>query len=180
MKINPLHSLIRPLSSGEAGLLRRFLYEAIFVPEGMPAPPESIVDAPELKVYTEDFGSRKDDLCLVAEQHGVVVGAVWTRIMDDFGHVDGQTPSLAISLLPEYRGKGTGSRLLSAMLELLRQKGYSRVSLSVQKENRAALQLYLKHGFHTVRESDEEYVMVAELGGNHLHRAFFEKREATD
>lgn len=134
----------------------------------MPAPPESIVDAPELKVYIENFGSRKDDLCLVAEQDGVVVGAVWTRIMDDFGHIDGQTPSLAISLLPEYRGKGTGSRLLSAMLELLRQKGYSRVSLSVQKENRAALRLYLKHGFLPVRESGEEYVMVAELGGNHL------------
>lgn len=167
MTNNPIPSLIRPLSSGEAGLLRRFLYEVIFVPEGVPTPPESIVDAPELKVYIEDFGSRKDDLCLVTEQDGVVVGAVWTRIMDDFGHIDVQTPSLAISLLPEYRGKGTGSRLLSAMLELLRQKGYSRVSLSVQKENRAALRLYLKHGFHTVRESDEEYVMVAEPGGNH-------------
>ena len=27
-----------------------------------------------------------------------VVGAVWVRIMDDYGHIDNDTPSFAISL----------------------------------------------------------------------------------
>ena len=50
------------------------------------------------RVYIDDFGTQKGDNCLVADFGGKVVGAVWTRIMDDYGHVDDETPSLAISL----------------------------------------------------------------------------------
>jgi hypothetical protein len=31
--------------------------------------------------------------------------------MRDYGHVDDETPSFAISLVPKYRGKGIGTRL---------------------------------------------------------------------
>ena len=40
---------------------------------------------PELKLYYEDFGAGKADFSLVAENDGKVVGAVWTRIMNDYG-----------------------------------------------------------------------------------------------
>jgi len=40
----------------------------------------------------------------VAEVDGKIVGAVWVRIMNDYGHIDNETPSLAISLYKEYRG----------------------------------------------------------------------------
>lgn len=66
-----------------------------------------------------------------------MVGAVWTRIMDDYGHVDDETPSFAISLYKEYRGQGIGSQLMVKMLELLKWRGYERTSLAVQKENYA-------------------------------------------
>ena len=69
------------------------------------------------------------------------------------------TPSLAISLLPEYRGLGIGTQLLRALLLLLRENGYRRVSLSVQKEN-SALRLYQRMGFHTVAEKGTEYLML--------------------
>lgn len=80
-------SVIRPLREEEIALLCDFLYEAIFIPEGVEAPPKSVVDLPELRLYIEDFGKWADDLCLVAECDGKVVGAVWTRIMNDYGHV---------------------------------------------------------------------------------------------
>jgi len=35
---------------------------------------------------------------LVAEIKEKIVGAVWARIMDDYGHIDDETPSFAISL----------------------------------------------------------------------------------
>ena len=143
----------------ETSLLRDFLYEAIFVPEGMNAPPRNVVDLPELQVYIQDFGSRIGDYALVAESFGRVLGAVWVRLMNDYGHVDDQTPSLAIALYVEYRGKGIGTALLQAMLGLLSSEGYKKVSLSVQKANPAA-RLYERLGFKTVRETDEEYVMV--------------------
>ena len=94
------------IHKNEVVLLKDFLYEAIFIPEGVTPPLKSILDQPELRVYIEDFGSRKGDYCLVADYDGKVVGAVWTRIMNDYGHVDDDTPSFAISLYKEYRGKG--------------------------------------------------------------------------
>lgn len=151
--------VIRPLQAAETPLLRDFLYEAIYVPEGVEPPPRSVVDLPELQVYIQDFGSRPGDNALVAESRGRVVGAVWARLMNDYGHVDDQTPSLAISLYPKYRGKGIGTQLMRAMLDRLHREGYAQVSLSVQKTN-PAVRLYERLGFKTVRETDEEYVMV--------------------
>ena len=154
--------VIRALRDGEAGLLRDFLYGAIFIPEGIEAPPRDIVEKPELRVYTDDFGNRKGDNCLVADFGGKVVGAVWTRIMDDYGHVDDETPSFAISLHKEYRGQGIGSQLMVKLLELLKWQGYERASLVVQKAN-YAVKMYKDVGFKTVDENAEEYIMVCEL-----------------
>lgn len=156
---------IRPLHPEEVGLLRDFLYEAIFIPEGAVAPPKSIIDLPELSVYIENFGKKKDDLCLAAEYEGKVIGAVWTRMMDDYGHVDDYTPSLSISLYEEFRGKGIGTRLMIEIISLLKGKGYDRVSLSVQKAN-FAVRMYLKLGFCIIKETEEEYVMIKALNGD--------------
>ena len=95
----------------------------------------------------------------MAEVDGKVVGAVWTRIMDDYGHIDSQTPSLAISLYKEYRSQGIGTRLLRRMLEKLKTDGYKSVSLSVQKAN-YALQMYRKAGFIPVSDHGDELLMI--------------------
>lgn len=154
--------VIRNLRKDETELLKDFLYEAIFIPEGVEAPEKDIVEKPELRVYTDDFGNRKGDNCLVADFGGKVVGAVWTRIMNDCGHVDNETPSFAISLFKEYRGQGIGSQLMVRMLELLKWQGYEKASLAVQKAN-YAVKMYESVGFKTVDENDEEYIMVCEL-----------------
>ena len=103
---------IRKLRDDETDLLKDFLYEAIFIPEGMEPPEREIIKKPELRVYTDDFGTREGDNCLVAEENGRVIGAVWTRFMKDYGHVDDDTPSFAISLYKEYRGKGIAGKLI--------------------------------------------------------------------
>ena len=153
---------IRALRADETELLKDFLYQAIFIPKGAEAPPETIVDLPELAVYYKDFGTGPADICLVAEESGRVVGAVWTRIMDDYGHVDDATPSLAMSLYREYRGRGYGTALLRGMLKLLKEHGFGRASLSVQKAN-YAVRLYTAAGFRTVKETSEEFIMIREL-----------------
>ena len=155
--------VIRDLKKSETELLKDFLYEAIFIPEGVEAPEKDIVEKPELRVYTDDFGSRKGDNCLVADLGGKVVGAVWTRIMNDYGHVDDDTPSFAISLYKEYRGKGIGTELMRRMLRLLKEQGCRQASLAVQKAN-YAVKMYEKVGFRTIDENAEEYIMVCDLG----------------
>ena len=92
--------------------LSSFLYDAIFVRPGETPPPYSIVEKEELKVYTENFGKEKDDHLLYAEEDERIVGCVWVRVMDDYGHIDDETPSLAISVKKEYRNRGIGRRLM--------------------------------------------------------------------
>lgn len=153
---------IREIQKQEYPLLDHFLYEAIFIPEGIEPPPKTIIASPELQVYVAGFGEAKDDLGLVAEVSGKIVGAVWVRIMNDYGHIDDETPSLAISLDQEYRGLSIGTALMREILDLLKIHGYSRVSLSVQKAN-YAVKLYQKVGFEIVTENEEEYIMVRYL-----------------
>ena len=154
--------LIRKLSIEESDLLKDFLYEAIFIPEGVEAPARAIVERPELRIYYDDFGSRPGDHCFAAETEGNVVGAVWTRIMNDYGHVDDETPSFAISLLPDFRNKGIGTRLMREMLSLLKECGYKQASLAVQKAN-YAVRMYKEVGFEIIDENEEEFIMVCRL-----------------
>lgn len=153
---------IREIRKDEYELLNDFLYEAIFIPKGGEKPPREIIKNEELQVYTKDFGLLKDDNCLVAEVNDKVVGACWTRIMNDYGHIDKETPSFAISLYEEYRGKRIGTKLMKEMLKLLKEKGYSKASLSVQKKN-YAVKMYENVGFKIVSENEEEYIMVCNL-----------------
>ena len=64
----------------EVEILATFLYEAIFVPEGIIAPSKDIINQPELQVYVKNFGENKGDICLVAQVENEIVGAVWDRV----------------------------------------------------------------------------------------------------
>ncbi len=154
--------IIREIEEDEYSALDEFLYEAIFIPEGVQAPSKSIILNDDLQVYVKDFGSKKDDKCFVAESEGKIVGAVWVRIMKDYGNVDDRTPSFAISLYKEYRGYGIGTKLMKTMLGHLRKSGYSQCSLAVQKAN-YAVKMYLHVGFEIVDENEEEYIMICRL-----------------
>ena len=153
---------IRTISEEEESLLQDFLYQAVFVPEGVPAPPKSIISQPELRIYITGFGTKKDDIGLVAEVNKKAVGAVWVRIMSDYGHIDNATPSIAVSLYKDYRGYGIGTALMKEMLRILKDRGYKQVSLSVQKAN-YAVNMYQKTGFEIVDEKGEEYIMLCRL-----------------
>lgn len=125
----------------------------------------------ELVLNTENYAAWRSDLskteaisdkALIVEVDGNIVGAIWARIMNDYGHIDENTPSLAMSVLKAYRGMGIGTLLLTQMLLAEKAAGYAKISLSVQKDN-YAVKLYRKAGFTTVKETTEEYIMVADL-----------------
>lgn len=154
--------IIREMRKEEYCILGDFLYEAIYIPDGIKRPPKSIIKCPELQEYIVEFGERKHDKAMVAEIQGNVVGAVWVRIMNDYGHIDNDTSSLAMSVFKKYRGLGIGTLLLEYLLSVERMEGYSKISLSVQKNN-YAVKMYEKVGFNIVDENSEEYIMVVNL-----------------
>ena len=67
--------LLRGMEVNEKDILRDFLYEAIFIPEGVKPPDRSIIEQPELRIYYEDFGTGRADHCIVADDNGKVIPA---------------------------------------------------------------------------------------------------------
>ena len=158
--------IIREIKKAEYDLLNDFLYEAIYIPDGVEPPPKSIINCPGLQEYVFEFAKRKDDRALVAEVQGTVIGAIWVRIMNDYGEsdIDNDTPSLAMSVFQKYRGQGIGTSFFTATIIVSGKKsfGYSKISLSVQKNN-YAVKMYKKAGFLVVDENSEEYIMTINL-----------------
>ena len=152
---------IMEMDRADYPLLEEFIYWAIFTPPGAALPARSIVFSPDVFVYIENFGSESD-CAVAAKADGKTIGAAWTRIIPAYGHVDDQTPELAISVLPEYRNQSIGTRLMRALFALLAQRGYKQTSLAVQKENPAA-NFYLRLGYKIISEKPEEYIMIKKL-----------------
>jgi ribosomal protein S18 acetylase RimI-like enzyme len=159
---------VREIAKKEYPLLEGFLYYAIFIPEGEKPPPREVIFEPEIYVYIKGFGLNSD--CgVVAERDGEIVGAAWTRIIPAYGHIDNDTPELAISVLPEHRGQGVGAMLMNRLFELLRERGYRRTSLSVQQNN-PAVRFYRRLGYNVTGEKldhvgHEDYIMVKNNSG---------------
>ncbi len=157
---------IRDLRAEETPLLETFLYEAIFIPDGVTPPPRTIVHDPSLYGYIDGFGSGACDYALAAVlPDDTVVGVAWTRLLPDHAPLANDVPTLAIAVLPGYRGHGIGTALIHAILESITHHGCSSVSLSVQKAN-PALRLYQRAGFTIAQDNGEELVMVRELKCN--------------
>lgn len=160
---------VRHIREDEWPLLEDFLYEAIYVPEGFEGkvPRSAIYDDPKCRAAFEGFGTLPGDRAVVAETDGKVVGACWARTTDEYGHIDDETPSLSISLYKPYRGQGIGGAMMRALIDELREAGYPRCSLSVQKEN-PALRLYERMGFRVVGDGfdETEWLMVRRFESN--------------
>jgi ribosomal protein S18 acetylase RimI-like enzyme len=157
---------IREIKEEEYSILEDFLYHSIFLPVGVEPLPRKIIFEAEIFVYIENFGG-KDDCGVVAEQDGQIIGAGWTRIIPAYGHIDDKTPELAISVLPNFRGKGIGSEIMQSLFDLLRKRGYSRTSLSVQKDN-PAVRFYKRLGYEITGErldhaNNEDFLMIKYL-----------------
>lgn len=118
--------------------------------------------APSFRCTFRISENKKSDICYVAEVRNRIIGAVWVRIMNDYGHIDDKTPSFAVSILKQYRNRGIGTELMKRMLTALKEWGYKQASLAVQKEN-YAVKMYKKVGFEIIDENTEEYIMLCRL-----------------
>ncbi len=162
MKKNQINYKIRNIKTSEIYVLDNFLYEAIFQKNNKDRLPKDIIKKPELQVYIAEFG-KESDYCLVAEYEKEIIGCVWVRILSEqikgFGNIDDKTPEFAISILKDFRGYGIGTSLMISMLKLLRDKGFKKASLAVQKDN-YALKMYQNIGFQIIGENEEEFLMI--------------------
>jgi RimJ/RimL family protein N-acetyltransferase len=85
---------------------------------------------------------------MVALAGGKVIG--WCDVRREVFPSRAHRGTLGMGLLPEWRGRGVGRRLLEATLAQARRSGFKRIELDVHADNPRAIALYERAGF--VRE----------------------------
>jgi ribosomal protein S18 acetylase RimI-like enzyme len=151
---------VRPAVPADEPFLWSMLFEASHAAAEGLAGPDALRAVPELARYVEGWG-LPTDLGTVAEvptADGQVtgIGAAWVRLLTGhqagYGHVDDETPELAIAVAPGRRAGGLGTRLLDGVLDAARGR-YPGVCLSVRGGN-PARRLYERVGFRAVEGSE--------------------------
>lgn len=84
---------------------------------------------------------------LVALEEGQVVG--WCDVTPADRPAMQHAGVIGMGLLPEWRGRGLGERLMRGALEAARGFGFDRVELTVREDNGPAIALYRRLGFET-------------------------------
>jgi len=94
------------------------------------------------------------------------IGAAWYRYRTSenhsFGFVEESIPELGIAVIPEFRDKGAGDKLLKALIDEAKKQNVKALSLSVAKKN-PAVNLYKKNAFEILKEKKDDYLMVLKL-----------------
>lgn len=65
-----------------------------------------------------------------------------------------------LAILPSYQHRGIGKALFGFGVDTLRKKGCVEINLDVEAENKSALSLYKKYGFHTLEDLTEKTYQV--------------------
>jgi ribosomal protein S18 acetylase RimI-like enzyme len=153
--------VVRRGGAQDVRFLRDMLHHAYYwkerAPDAGPGP---------VALYVKAWG-RPGDTAVIAIDGGFPVGAAWYRLFGaerpGYGFVDERTPELAIAVVPSARGKGVGSALLAALLARASEGGYPSISLSVDRNNAGAIELYQRHGFSQVAEDADSLTMLASI-----------------
>ncbi len=164
------HLLIRKASTADHPFLREVLYASIHIQSGEEKPPFAIIDTPEIAKYLAGW-MKASDTGVIAEVAGEKAGAAWTRVFSSaatggYGFIDPAVPELCFAVMERYRGNGVGTALMEQLFADLQEKGFKRLSLSVDKTNRA-VNLYRKLGFKQYKEQETDLLMIKDFSCGH-------------
>jgi GNAT superfamily N-acetyltransferase len=136
---------LRPVTADDAEALVPFVAMAVFAP-GRELPPGAL-EMPHARRWLDGWG---EELGVVWEADGRVVGAAWARVVDPVLARDdrGQAvPEAIISVAEEVRGTGIGRRLMEALMHRAHVEGHASLAVTVSERNPVALRLYERVGF---------------------------------
>ena len=158
---------LRPATSGDADFLQDMVVAAVnWDPARHAAAREQVLADPRNAHYAAGW-MRPGDVGVVAvDGSGTPIGAAWLRLfpVEDpgYGFVAADVPELSIGVVDAWRGRGVGRALLRAVVGHGAAQGAQRISLSVERANRAR-GLYLDEGFVVVEQGRDADTMVLEL-----------------
>jgi ribosomal protein S18 acetylase RimI-like enzyme len=107
----------------------------------------ALLEAPPLesmRAFIPD-NIRKGYPQFVVLSDGEVVG--WCDVLPKPWPIHAHVGVLGMGLLPPFRGRGIGRRLIEKAIGAARELGLSRIELTVREDNANAIALYRKIGF---------------------------------
>lgn len=159
---------IRPIAERDVPFMWDMLYESLYVPEGGKPFGREILQEPAIAKYAEHWGRPGDIGWIAVTDDGQPMGTITARLFDEsnrgYGYVGPDVPELGMAISPSYRGQGIGTALMKALFDELKKRGISRVSLSVDPNNEAAVKLYRRFGFEDAGVVGTSVTMVADVG----------------
>ena len=158
---------IRKAKKEDLPFLLKILYYAALWNSNEKNPPfETVSSIPEIKKILSGWGKKGDTAIIAKSTKKQRIGAAWFRYWTSenhsFGFVDENTPEIGMAVLPEFRRKGVGHQLLKELIAKATEHNASALSLSVAKNNPAAL-LYKEKGFEILEERENDYLMILKL-----------------
>jgi GNAT superfamily N-acetyltransferase len=158
-------SIIRALGMDEQDLLAR----ATLGNANWPGPRftfDQVLQVPAFARYFTWWPGPYDFGLVAEDPAGTPVGVVWLRYFaaaaPSYGFVDESIPELCVWVAEGQRGRGLGTRLITALLEQARALALPAISLSVETGNPARL-LYERLGFVPAGPYFEAGTLVHEL-----------------
>ena len=159
--------MIRDGTAEDLPFLVAMLSEAAFWRPGAPRPTlgKALTDH-HVARYIQSWGRPGDRSVVAEDETGRPIGAAWYRIFGaaepGYGFVDEGIPELTVAVAEPWRGRGTGTRLLEALVDRARADGFPGISLSVEEDN-PALRLYTRLGSGAVSRSEGAVTMLLRL-----------------
>ncbi|MGN6722657.1 MAG: GNAT family N-acetyltransferase [Marmoricola sp.] len=141
-------------------------------------PADAVVASGLLRAFNHEFASPvPDSATLVARFERILaestVMAVLAEISEPVGfalitlrptpYYDGPLAQLdELYVVPELRGSGIGTRILTQAIELLKDRGVGEMHINVDEVDEAARRFYERHGFVNI-EPGTDYRMLCYL-----------------
>ncbi len=96
--------------------------------------------------FVRKYLSHPGSAVLLAEEGGMVCGLLSYAVKPDLYHAGYSAEIEALVVTRQARGKGVASLLISHILNLGESSGWAEISVSTGFDNRAAQDLYRRHG----------------------------------
>ena len=109
------------------------------------------IDAWSSEQFLEYLSRPSRSIFLIWVSGSVAAGYVLAAVRGTRLDID------SVAVDPRFRGKGIATALLKRAIATARRRGFTAVSLSVRRDNEAAIHLYRKLGFAPVRRIENYY-----------------------
>jgi putative acetyltransferase len=127
---------IRPATRNDEDAIRALVFSVLDEYEIEPAPKTTDRDLSDIEGY------YKNGMFAVLETADGIIGTV------GFAPLSARVCELRkMYLMPRYRGRGHGARLLKHAMERARAMGFARIELNTKRIMEEAIGLYTKYGF---------------------------------